>query len=254
MRKTIIVAFIMHFFFSACNKSEKFDIEEFEFAVYEDAPIFSDEYMYDKEQRKAIKVSSDKLEWYLVDWNMNGIFNETGIDYYGVKSPFKQRPVCSLLEEKSYFNHNSKTYVIDEKTGFFESNITNENTTNTLNYITEFIPLELGNGTILKFDEFRKYEKTIIYFWATWCKPCLRTLEKVNNQLDSLKSEKVNFVPVYYQSSSSDVVELFQKNGYSFKPLEITDNTAIVYQINAMPTVYVFNSKGELVAENFDLD
>lgn len=254
MKTLKLVVLVSFCTFISCKKTNDYEVKEFEFAVYENAPMFIDEYMYDKEVRQAKRITVNDIEWFLIDWNKNGRFNDIGIDYFGVKSAFRKRPICEVLKQQNYLNHNLSTYLVDKESEFLIPKHVEYNPTNSLSYITEFIPLELGDGTLFNNSDFKKYNKTVIYFWATWCKPCLRTLDKVNKESELLNSKRINFIPIYYQSSHKDVEALFTENNYSFKPIGVSDRGALTYHLESMPTVYVFNSEGKLIAEDFELD
>ncbi|SNR74103.1 AhpC/TSA family protein [Maribacter sedimenticola] len=229
-------------------------IESFEFAVYDNEPMFVDEYLYQNENKNGIKLSANQTEWYLIDWNGNGIYSEIGIDYYGVKSPFKRRPILSLLKKTNKINHNEVTYSIDNKTDFRELNKTVFEPKNDISYISDFIPIELSDGNTVNSDIFKDYNKTVIYYWATWCAPCVKKLEQVELNSNKLALQKVNFIPIYYGCSYGDVIKLNEKKGLTFNPIEVSNRSAISYQLTGLPETYVFDSNGKLIAEHFDVE
>ncbi|MGG6230367.1 TlpA family protein disulfide reductase [Tenacibaculum sp. SDUM215027] len=254
MQKALIILFIFFQVFISCKNPEPNITESFEFAVYDNEPIFVDEYLYQYENKNGIKLRANQTEWYLIDWNGNGIYNEIGIDYYGVKSPFKRRPILSLLEQTSTLNHNEITYSIENKTGFKELNKTVFEPQNDISYISDFIPIELSDGNTVNSDIFKDYDKTVIYYWATWCAPCVEKLEQVESNRKKLKLQKVNFVPIYYGCSYGDVIKLNEKKGLNFNPIEVSNRSAISYQLAGLPETYVFDSNGKLIAEHFDVE
>lgn len=243
----------MFSFFNSCKKSKSSVVEIFEFAVYDNEPIFVDEYLYKKENKNGIKFSSNDTEWYLIDWNNNGIYNDVGIDYYGVKSPFKRRPIVSLLEDVSILNHDEVTYTIESETNFRELKKSDFKPENSVSYISNFIPIELSDGTILESNILRDYEKTVIYYWATWCAPCIDKLEQIELNRKQLDVEKVNFIPIYYGCTYGDVIKLNEKKGLNFNPIEVSNRSAISYQIAGLPETYVFDKNGKLIAEKFSI-
>jgi len=254
MKKALFILFIFFQICNSCKNPEPDITESFEFAVYDNEPIFVDEYLYQNENKNGIKLSVNQTEWYLIDWNGNGIYNEIGIDYYGVKSPFKRRPILSLLEQTSSLNHNEVTYSIENKTGFRELNKTVFDPQNDISYISDFIPIELSNGNIVNSDILKDYDKTVIYYWATWCAPCIEKLEKVELNRKKLELQKVNFVPIYYGCTYGDVIKLNERKGLKFNPIEVSNRSAISYQLAGLPETYVFDNNGKLIAENFDVE
>jgi thiol-disulfide isomerase/thioredoxin len=254
MKKTHIIILLILGYLISCSKPKAVITENFEFAVYENEPVFVDEYLFDRENKNSIKLTSDKTVWYLLDWNKNGIYNEVGIDYYGVKSPFKNRPIISILKEKNYLNHNGQTYFIDKESNFRELIKTDFKVDNEISYISNFIPIELSDGKILTADILNGFDKTVIYYWATWCAPCVEKLEQIESIKGNLVSNKVNFVPIYHKTSYNSVKELNEKKGLSFDPKEVSDLSALNYQISALPETYVFDKDGILIAESFSVE
>ncbi|WP_369674733.1 TlpA family protein disulfide reductase, partial [Nonlabens dokdonensis] len=220
MKKALIILFIFFICFYSCKNPEQNITVNFEFAVYDNEPIFVDEYLYKKEIKNGIRLSENQTEWYLIDWNGNGIYNETGIDYYGVKSPFKRRPILSLLGENSTLNHNEISYSIKSNSEYRKLNETIFEPQNRISYISSFIPIELSDGNTLISDNFINYDKTIIYYWATWCAPCVEKLEQVELNRKQLESKKINFVPIYYGCTYGDVIKLNEKKGLNFNTIE----------------------------------
>ena len=252
MKKKIIISLLLFGFLASCSKQVETHI--FKFSVDENKPVFIDEYLFETENKNSIKLTSGKIEWYLIDWNNNGIYDEVGIDYFGVKSPFKYRPVISVLEDKNYINHNGETYIIDKKNKFRRLVKAKFQMNNNISYISNFIPIELSNGKILNEDILRDYDKTIIYYWATWCAPCVEKLEQMELLKEKLENDKINFIPIYYKCSSSSVNELLDKKNLTFDPIEVSELSALNYQISALPEVYVFNKQGKLIAERFSTE
>lgn len=254
MKKTFLIALILFGFLPSCTNPKPETVEIFEFAVYENKPIFIDEYLYDKEFKKSVKMTFEKTEWYLLDWNDNGIYNEVGIDYFGVKSPFKNRPIISILKEENYLNHNRKSYIIDKKTNFRRLKKTELRQENPISYISNFIPIELTDGTVLEKEILKGYDKTVIYFWATWCAPCVKKLEKIELTKEKLIADNINFVPIYYMCSFNAVKELNEKKGLNFAPKEVSELSSLNYQISGLPETYVFDKNGLLIAETFAVE
>lgn len=254
-KKTLIIILLISFgFLISCTESKNEDIEIFEFAIYDNVPLFVDEYLYTKETRNGIRLVSDQTEWYLIDWNNDGTFDEIGIDYYGVKSPFKRKPILAILKEQNVFNHNAKSYSIEKETRFREIIETELHPKNEISYISDFIPIILADGKILNSDILNNFDKTVIYFWATWCAPCVKKLEQVERLKNQLSDKRINFIPINYKSGLGSVLELNEKKNISFEPIEISERSALEYQVLALPETYVFDRNGKLIAEEFRIE
>lgn len=228
------------------------NLKDFSFATFENKPIFIDEYLFEKETKKAIKFQTGASHWYLVDWNENGIFNELGIDYYGVKSPFKSRPILSILKKINILNHNGISYSLTQKSNFKKLEINDSIQESLISYITDFIPIELKGDEEIEKDLLGEYDKTVIYFWASWCRPCVEKLSYLETKKEELKQQNINFIPIYYKCSHNAVMEEIKKRKLSFNPIELSERSALSYQVGAVPEIYVFDRNGKLISETFE--
>ena len=83
----------------------------------------------------------------------------------------------------------------------------------------------------------------IIHFWATWCPTC--KFEAANIQS---VSEKYRVLTIAVQSGDDSKVEAYMKeNGLDFKVLNDIDGVwAKKFKVEAFPTTFMYDSKGEL--------
>ena len=83
----------------------------------------------------------------------------------------------------------------------------------------------------------------IIHFWATWCPTC--KLEAGNIQS---VSEKYTVLTIAVQSGDDRKIESYmKKNGLNFKVLNDIDGVwAKKFKVEAYPTTFIYDSKGEL--------
>lgn len=94
---------------------------------------------------------------------------------------------------------------------------------------------------------------TIITFWATWCKPCLKEL---NNTLELIDDWKENYNAQYYAVSVDDA-----KTTHQVKPmatalgyvdsynilLDPNKDLARNMNVNNPPMIFIYDTKGSLV-------
>lgn len=94
---------------------------------------------------------------------------------------------------------------------------------------------------------------TVITFWATWCKPCLKEL---NNTLDLIEDWKEDYNVQYYAVSVDDA-----KTTHQVKPLATALGYVDAYNIlldpnrdlarnmnvNNPPMIFIYNTSGKLV-------
>lgn len=108
--------------------------------------------------------------------------------------------------------------------------------------------LEVVDSTGNRFNiKSLKGKKVIVSFYASWCRDCLRELKEING----IKNEKLSDVTVLALTDESldKMVSFNQRKQYPFTFLKLskTFNDLKIYSI---PTLYLLNTKGEVVYEH----
>ena len=94
----------------------------------------------------------------------------------------------------------------------------------------------------------------VISFWSTCCKPCISELSEIADVYDDWQDEvKFNFLAVSVDDARSvaKVKSLVNGKDWPFA-VALDDNQAIKRALNvvAIPHIFVFNKKGDLVYEH----
>ncbi|MBN2825080.1 MAG: redoxin family protein [Campylobacterales bacterium] len=103
------------------------------------------------------------------------------------------------------------------------------------------IEVALIDGT--KWSSQEADKPLVVHFWATWCKVC--KLEASN--IDALAKE-ANVITIAVNSGSNQEIKAFMdERKLSYKVIN-DENGALsrMFKIEAFPTTFIFNSKGEL--------
>ena len=85
-------------------------------------------------------------------------------------------------------------------------------------------------------------------FWATWCTPCIESIPRLNDLHARFEHEKVTFFSVTYEPPP--YVREFLKEHPIGSEVAIDDSldTFKTFQAWGIPVIFIFDSKGKLVA------
>lgn len=91
----------------------------------------------------------------------------------------------------------------------------------------------------------------IISFWATWCKPCIRELNAINDQyVDWVEETGVKLIAISIDDSrlSSKVRPFVKSQGWEYD-VYLDENSELkrALGVNNIPHVFLLNGKGEIV-------
>jgi len=91
---------------------------------------------------------------------------------------------------------------------------------------------------------------TVIDFWATWCKPCVTGIPKLNSIYQEFSKQGVEFIGVNVDGprNQSKVKPFANSLGIKY-PIVLDPNQDLVndFNVTAFPTLIVLNSKGKEV-------
>lgn len=107
----------------------------------------------------------------------------------------------------------------------------------------------LDNRTT-SYEDLKGEKLTVIDFWATWCKPCIKSIPKFVEMYDKLDEQGVNFIGISVDGPRNlSKVKPFAKSlGIDYPVLLDTDNTLMArLRVQAVPTLLIVNSEDEVV-------
>ncbi|MFC1959076.1 cytochrome c biogenesis protein CcdA [Chloroflexota bacterium] len=93
---------------------------------------------------------------------------------------------------------------------------------------------------------------TIVNFWATWCGPCRVEMPEFQDIYDELADDGLQILAVNRGESAEQIADFQEEFGITF-PLLLDEDESITagdYQVVSMPTTYVLDADGVIVARH----
>ncbi len=125
-------------------------------------------------------------------------------------------------------------------------------TTNTNVQVVPSLSLKNTEGETININSFAKNSKiTAISFWATWCGPCIKELDAINENYEDWQDD-YNFelvaVSIDNSRSSSKVKPLVAGKGWDYEVL-LDENKALANAMNVSnpPTLFLVDTSGAIV-------
>lgn len=232
---------------NSCSSTNSKEVS-YEYAVYENEPVFEDEYLFPTTIKKGKAKMLDDVEVSLIDWNDNGVYGEIDTDYLGIKTHLNNKPTLQKLKSKNIININGVSYeiIIDEDN---YSLAQTSHTDSDINVITKYVAINLSDGSTLNLE--LEDEKTVIYFWATWCGPCVKTLKGLADKMGQLKADGIRFIPIAYDCS--DYASFIEKHNLPYEAIAADKEVGKMYGIFNLPVQYTFDRAGNLAKQNLNL-
>ena len=115
--------------------------------------------------------------------------------------------------------------------------------------VNNFRLKNLDNRTT-SFESVQGEKLTVIDFWATWCKPCKKSIPKLVELSHEFKSEGVNFVGISIDGprNLAKVKPFARSLGLDY-PILLDVNSEVMAKLSvrAVPSLLIVNSENEIV-------
>lgn len=116
--------------------------------------------------------------------------------------------------------------------------------------IADFRLKDLDNRTVA-YSELKGERLTVIDFWATWCKPCTRSIPKLQALHEKYEERGVQFIGINVDGtrSLSKVKPMSKSFGITY-PVLLDVNNEVMKQlrVTAMPSVLVIDRDDKVIA------
>lgn len=175
------------------------------------------------------------------------LFNSQDFKYEKVKKTFE-----NLNEE---LRNTKKGKAISEKLKTIEKNMKNPAVAEKLNSLklAPDFSAKSPNGTTISLKE-SMGKVTIIDFWASWCGPCRKENPNVVALYNEFHSKGLNIIGVSLDDDATKWKDAIAKDKLTWNQVSnlkgFEDPIAIQYDIQQIPTTFVLDSKGNIVAKD----
>ncbi|MDR3173061.1 MAG: TlpA family protein disulfide reductase [Treponema sp.] len=113
--------------------------------------------------------------------------------------------------------------------------------------LADFV-LPLTDGTNLDTEKLRG-KVVFLNFWATWCGPCRAEMPSMETLYGRFKDRGLEILAVNLQESPRQVAAFMEQWGFTFPAaLDSRGTVGNVYGVMAIPTTYIVNREGGIIA------
>lgn len=115
------------------------------------------------------------------------------------------------------------------------------------------ITLKSNSNSEVNISSFKgKY--ILIDFWASWCQPCRLGNKKLVKLHKDFNTEKIEIIGISIDADKSKWIKAIEKDKIKFTqlidPKGFDAKTAILFGVEELPSKFLFNEEGILIAKN----
>lgn len=99
-----------------------------------------------------------------------------------------------------------------------------------------------------------KGKKVVVNIWASWCPPCRAEMPSIQNLYKKTDKEKVAFVLLSVDDQMEDAAAFKKKQGLNMPVFFPAENLPLLFNVQAIPSTFIFNEKGELIKKMEGMD
>lgn len=99
-----------------------------------------------------------------------------------------------------------------------------------------------------------KNKVVLLDFWASWCTPCLNEIPNLKAAYKKFKSKGFEIVSVSVDDGTDEWIKAVKDNGMNWVQLwngeDLQNSAAVKYSITAIPSTFLIDSDGTIIAKN----
>lgn len=106
------------------------------------------------------------------------------------------------------------------------------------------------DGRTVSYNQIKGENLTVIDFWATWCKPCVKSIPEFVKMDEEFDDNQVQFIGISIDGTRNKAkVKPFIKSlGVEYPVLRDSDSSVMArLRVTAVPTLLIVNAENEIV-------
>lgn len=115
------------------------------------------------------------------------------------------------------------------------------------------IQLQNNKNITVKLNSF-KGKTVLVDFWASWCAPCRMSNKKLVKLYEKYKNQDFEIVGISIDTDKTKWLKAIEKDKLRHQqlidPKGFDAKSAVLFGVDALPSAYLFDSSGKLIAIN----
>lgn len=99
-----------------------------------------------------------------------------------------------------------------------------------------------------------KGKKVFVNLWATWCPPCRAEIPSIEKLYSKVDKQKTVFIMLSLDESFDLATQFAQAKKMKLPVYAPAGNLPEMFNVNGIPTTFIFNENGELIKKNTGMD
>ena len=92
-----------------------------------------------------------------------------------------------------------------------------------------------------------KGKKVFVNLWATWCPPCVSEMPSIQQLYNKTSGGNTAFVLISFDKNFATAKNWIRQKNYSLPIYAPAGDLPDLFQVNGIPTTFIFDEKGELI-------
>ena len=114
---------------------------------------------------------------------------------------------------------------------------------------------DLNDNTVIGSELFASHKATMLNIWSTTCSACMSEMPDIKKMAEEFEAKGGQVVGLVYDAMDEDLIaeakEIGADLGLNFVNLLPTQEMRDFFKVQAFPTTYFFNEKGEVAGDPF---